>query len=376
MAERNPQVPHCMQSLLYVERNGIYCGYKPELIIDSISGVFRDFITCSECKGICRKARHVGKKSICGICFGGKNRNFDRKAENKVATLYSKCPLEEHGCNWTGMLGEIEKHMNECQRLLVECQLKCGFVSERETCKQHSKEVCQLRKIECHHCNEQLEAFRHKQHVKSCNSHPDTEVPCPYMELGCDVMTLRRDMGIHLTENMLGHQRLMLDQLNQLRERNNQLEERNKQLEQFNEEQKDKNAKQKNRNQKQETVNNQQGIVNYELKCCNEKQAVVNIKQQKVNREQESCNEQHIIRSQKQETINNQQGRVNQVQESCNDQQEVKNKQLEQFNEQQKNRNQKQEQMNNQLEIMNYEHDVVNRQLERGNQQQNKCHVS
>ena len=351
MAERNPQVPHCMQSLLYVQRNGNYCGYKPELIIDSISGDFRDFITCSECKGVCRRVTHVGKKSICGICFGGKNRNFDRKAENKVATLYSKCPLEEHGCNWTGMLGEIEEHMNECPRLLVECQLKCGFVSERETCKQHSREECKLRKIECHHCNEQFEVFRHKQHVRSCNTHPDTEVPCPYMELGCDVMTLRRDMGIHLTDNMLGHQRLVLDQLNQLRERNNQLEERNKQLEQFNEEQKDKNEKQKNRNQEQETVNRDQMRCIEQQRIRNQKQEQVNNQQETVNRDQMRCIEQQRIRNQKQEQVNNQQETVNRDQMRCIEQQRI--------------RNQEQEQVNKRSE-----------QQERGNEQENKCHIS
>ena len=62
-----------------------------------------------------------------------------------------------------------------------------------------------------------------------CQYNPDTEVPCPYKELGCEAIVLRKNMNTHITENMTNHHTLMLYQLNQLRNRNKQQERVNEQ---------------------------------------------------------------------------------------------------------------------------------------------------
>ena len=224
MAERNPRIPHSIQTLLYVERRGKYCGYKPELISDNISRDLREFLICSECKGISRRVRQGGGNTVCEMCVNGTGRDIDERVENKVASLNSKCPLRGDGCGWEGKLGKIEQHMQDCSKMLVECQLKCGIRFERETTEQHNREICPLRMIECQYCKEEIQVKGENLHIGECVNHPDTEVPCPYKELGCDVITLRKNKDIHLTENMIGHQKLVLDQLNQLRNRNQQLE--------------------------------------------------------------------------------------------------------------------------------------------------------
>ena len=250
MAERNPQIPHSIQTLLYVERREKYCGYKPELITDAISYDLKEFLICSECKGIIRSARHVGRNTVCEMCDTGRGRDADERVVNIVKYLNSKCPLLESGCTWLGVLGEIDEHMSVCSKLEIQCQLKCGIVFERETTEQHNREICPLRMIECRYCKEEIQVKGENQHIGECTYHPDTEIPCPYKELGCDVITLRKNKDIHLTENMIGHQKLLLDQLNQLRNRNQQLE-------QLNEEHKCINEQQKTKNQQQERVNEQ-----------------------------------------------------------------------------------------------------------------------
>ena len=58
-----------------------------------------------------------------------------------------------------------------------------------------------------------------KEHTRKCQLNPNMEMSCPYKELGCDDEYPLNIMDRHLTENMIGHQMLMLVQLSLLRER-------------------------------------------------------------------------------------------------------------------------------------------------------------
>ena len=227
MAERNPQIPHSIESLLFVDRNGKYCGYKQELIRDNIGAEWKEFLICAEYKGISRKPRQRKGNTVCEMCVPEEHRNIgdiDERVESKVAFLNSRCLLSGEGCGWEGKLKEIEKHMEVCLR--VECQLKCGNVLERESFEQHNREVCPFKIIQCIYCKQEMQANEENPHIGICRNHPDTEVPCPYKELGCEAIVLRKNMNTHKTENITNHHTLMLYQLNQLRNRNDQLESR------------------------------------------------------------------------------------------------------------------------------------------------------
>ena len=124
----------------------------------------------------------------------------------------------------------------------------------RESIEQHNREICPLRIIQCIYCNQEIQANEENPHIGRCRNHPDTEVPRPYKELGCEVIVLRKNMNIHITENITNHQEIMLYQLNQLRNRNDQLKRvneqqknKNVQQEKVNEQQRNKNEQQKNR---------------------------------------------------------------------------------------------------------------------------------
>ena len=221
MAERNPRIAHSIESLLFVKRNGKYCGYKQELINDNISAEWKGFLICAECKGISIKRRQRRGNTVCQMCVTGYFMgDIDERVENKVTSLNSQCPLSEEGCCWNGKLGEIEQHMEECLKVVVECKQKCGILFERKCTDQHNKGICPLRMIQCKYCKQEVHVKEENRHIGECQHHPDREVSCPYMELGCEAIILRKNMEIHLTENMRNHQKLMLDELNQLKIRN------------------------------------------------------------------------------------------------------------------------------------------------------------
>ena len=265
MAERNPRIPHSIESLLFVNRNGKYCGYKQGLISDNIGADLREFLICAECEGISRRARQGGGNTVCELCVPEERivpevllvdinpipvqyyGDIDKRVENKVAFLNARCPLSGEGCGWEGKLREIEQHMEECQKVRVECQLECGNVLERESIEQHNREICSLRIKRCDYCNEEVQANEENQHIVECQYHPDTEVPCPYKELGCEAIVLRKNMNTHITENMTDHHTLMLYQLNQLRDKNKQQERVNQQLRDNNVHQQQVNQERRNR---------------------------------------------------------------------------------------------------------------------------------
>ena len=294
MAERNPRIPHSIESLLFVNRNGKYCGYKLELIIDNISADLREFLICAECKGISRKPRNWEGNTVCAMCVTGQSiENIDKRVENKVAFLNARCPLSGEGCSWEGKLREIEQHMEECMKVRVECQLECGNVLERESIEQHNREVCPLRIIQCIYCNQEIQANEENPHIGQCRNHPDTEVPCPYKELGCEAIVLRKNSNTHITENITNHQELMLYQLNQLRNRNDQLERANQQQRDKNEEVEKVNEQQRDKNEELERVNEQQRDKNQQLERVNQelRDRITTIETSATNRERKLTKE-------------------------------------------------------------------------------------
>ena len=114
----------------------------------------------------------------------------------------------------------------------VEYQLECGILIERGTNEQDNSEVCPLKMKRWDYCNQEVKANEENQHKGKCQRHPDTEVSCPYKELGCEAIVLRKNMNTHITENMDSHNKLMQDQiklLNQLRNKNEELDRANQQ---------------------------------------------------------------------------------------------------------------------------------------------------
>ena len=275
MAERNPRIPHSIESLLFVNRNGKYCGYKLELISDNIGADRREFLICAECKGISRRARQRKGNTVCEVCVPGHSMgDINKRVGNTVASLKAICPLSGEGCDWEGKLGGIEQHMEECLKVRIERQLECGISIGRGTYEQDNREACPFKKNRCDYCNQKVHARDENRHIRKCEYNPDTEVPCPYKELGCEVIVLRKNRGVHITENMDNHNKLMseqIEQLNQLKNRNQQLERTKQQQKYRNEEQQRENEQQKNKIEELERVK-QQRITTNEILATNHQQ--------------------------------------------------------------------------------------------------------
>ena len=387
MAERNPRIPHSIESLLFVKRNGKYCGYKLELISDNNSADLSEFLICTECKGISRKPRNWEGYRVCKICFPGDSmRKINKRAEYKVAILNARCPLSEEGCGWEGRLGEIKGHMEECLKVRVKYQREYDISVERGIYEQDNREVRQLKMKRCDYCNQEVQANEENKHKGKCQNHPDTKVPCPYKELGCKAIVLRKKSAIHITANMTSHNTLMenkMKQLNQLSNENQQLERDNEQqksrienVERINEQQKYRhgeleriNEQQQNMNVQLERVNEQQKYRNEELEGVNEQQKYMNEELERVNERQKNMNEEL-------ERVNERQKYRHEGQERVNEQQKYRHEELERINERHKYRheglervNEQQNNMSEELERVNERHKVRHQQLERANEQ-------
>ena len=136
----------------------------------------------------------------------------------------------ERGCQWTGTIGTLDKHIATCQFALVPCPNKCEddkgageMHLTRKDLEEHLKTKCLKRVYECQHCGEKetyasitedhdnvcnkkivscpnkgsgcplsMEREKTKQHVRSVCDY--TEVACAYESLGCGVRMLRKDV--------------------------------------------------------------------------------------------------------------------------------------------------------------------------------------
>ena len=78
-----------------------------------------------------------------------------KKLVREVNALVVRCPQKELGCDWEGVLGQLEQHLNPglssssgCGYVMVECSYQCGAHLQRQMVREHEMEVCPKRPIE------------------------------------------------------------------------------------------------------------------------------------------------------------------------------------------------------------------------------------
>ena len=223
MATRNVLKTDSIDSLIYKEKKGDYRGYRRELLTEEAHDNIKNLIFCCKCVGVSRKPRLAEGKTFCTPCYKGTLPAVDSRVDEIVLQLKSRCPLSTRGCDWSGQLGDIVQHMSMCVKLRVACVTGCGEVLERCETDGHLKK-CPLRRERCEYCGEEVQASGANRHIALCPRHPDGEVSCPYKELGCDVLGIKRkDLDTHLADYSISHQKLMLREIHQLRSENNKL---------------------------------------------------------------------------------------------------------------------------------------------------------
>ena len=138
-----------------------------------------------------------------------------------------RCDNVDRGCTWTGTVGTVEDHVDECGYTMVQCSKKCkvegnDFSLMRKDLKNHLTTECPNRAHKCEYCGEEgtyasiteehdqlclkkpipctectltTERGRVEKHVASECMH--TIVACQYSNIGCTQREKRKDIKTH-----------------------------------------------------------------------------------------------------------------------------------------------------------------------------------
>ena len=176
-------------------KNGEFLGYKRDILIENLSE--RDVIfICIRCQGIMREVcLSSGGEQFCSCCKKeGEQTNHNLPMINMVLSFKCSCPLRARGCGWLGDLGGCQDHLDTCGYVYEACKLRCLVVLQRNELKVHEKENCPQRIVECKHCREDFKFWELPTHLDEC---PKMEVSC---ELKCGKRLCREDMPQHLEQ--------------------------------------------------------------------------------------------------------------------------------------------------------------------------------
>lgn len=178
-------------------------------------------------------SRIKNKRNPCPLC---QESDFtvmlDKFFARRVNELKIKCPNSSQGCEWVSELGSIGKHLDS----------SCGFVEvtcdycQNEDILRHSladhKKVCPARPYSCEYCGhrDKWEFITMVHHIR-CKKYPMEcpnkcgigriqrqqlnrhlreectleEIDCEFEYAGCQVHQPRKNMTLHLSENVSSH---------------------------------------------------------------------------------------------------------------------------------------------------------------------------
>ena len=190
---------------------------------------------------VCIKRIETDKKS-CPTCNRTDFTVFpDLRLQRSLYAFRVWCSHKTEGCEWSGELNQLEKHLNESPRQgeqLVGCQfteVKCHHCNKlflRRYVNAHQILECIQRPFSCQFCGRYETTFEDvtKKHWPVCgfypvpcpndcgtsperqnlNHHvskdcPLTVVRCDFHYAGCEVQLPRKDIPAHLAENSVNH---------------------------------------------------------------------------------------------------------------------------------------------------------------------------
>ena len=165
---------------------------------------------------------------------------------------------QKSGCEWTGELGGLERHLNldpELSKQVVGCAFAavacthCREYFQRRHVHAHESEACPQRPFSCDYCEDYGSVFEDvvNNHWPVCKCYPVpcsnecgvsperqnvethvntvcplTVVNCDFHYAGCEVQLVRKDMPAHLAESLATHISLLTTQTQTLAGRGGQ----------------------------------------------------------------------------------------------------------------------------------------------------------
>ena len=196
MAARNEDLePETGRDLCLVRKANERKGYRKDILTDNLSERDTVFI-CIRCQGIMREVcTSSGGEQFCSSCKSeGEQANSNLQMDNMILSFKSSCPLIARGCEWLGVLGGCQNHLDTCGYVYETCKLRCGVVLQRNKLSVHEMEKCPHRIVECEHCNNEFEFCELHTHLGVCHK---MEVSC---ELKCGKIMCREVMAQHLKQ--------------------------------------------------------------------------------------------------------------------------------------------------------------------------------
>ena len=160
---------------------------------------------------------------------------LDKKQNQKVFELKVYCTMKEQGCSWTGKLGGLNRHLNDCQYVTISCTKGCGVFFQRHCLAAHIAELCPKRDFKCKYCGfKSTYVYICNKHWTSCrkyplpcpnkcgiaevqqgsleqhlNECPLQQVECEFCQAGCEEKIQRKDLTEHMEKNVQKHLSLL-----------------------------------------------------------------------------------------------------------------------------------------------------------------------
>ena len=190
--------------------------------------------------------RVVTSKKPCPTCNEAEFDVFpDKRLQRSLYQFCVRCEHQQEGCEWSGELGQLDKHLNEnpglgnqldgCEFTRVAC-IHCIQLFESRLVTAHQIGSCPRRPFSCDYCGDcgadcedvvtkhwPVCGYRPVPCPNECGVYPErrnvhdhvnkdcplTVVVCDFHYAGCQVRLPRRDILSHLNENLSSHMALM-----------------------------------------------------------------------------------------------------------------------------------------------------------------------
>ncbi len=182
------------------------------------------------CRGCLMKYRRQYHR--CPMCrtYIGDKYFKDTRSDREIKSLKVYCDNKEAGCDWTGEVRQIEKHLERCDYQEIECEMCEEAILELHM-KTHLSDECPMRDYKCTLCDKQdtyqsitvdhpkvcpnvvLECVNTgcSQEEERCNmpSHlevcPKQVIDCPFKAMGCSFTSKREDLVGHIEKEVTSH---------------------------------------------------------------------------------------------------------------------------------------------------------------------------
>ncbi|XP_028411689.1 uncharacterized protein LOC114534447 [Dendronephthya gigantea] len=131
----------------------LHCIICTNVIKDPVMCRHNEHVFCRGCI-----TRHLMYSQTCPTCMEPltvDTLKVPRNIANLLSELKIRCEFFDRGCERFILLGDLEKHVEDCGFAPAVCSNEgCNFEANKRDLLHHETAVCELRRVQCHSCNE------------------------------------------------------------------------------------------------------------------------------------------------------------------------------------------------------------------------------